>query len=283
MKIDGSKLFVQISPAMEAFVKNLDFFGQSINNWIETHKTDIERFALGSAAFAAEIGQLAKSAQDSFDARMKVYPALEKEILPLAKRGWFVSNFFGLSELDLLAQEAGTVSADELDLLVARLYREDIADHVDSILSHYPERTFLLRPAVEAHLRGEYGISIPMFFILTDGICFERAPKKYLFQGSGDKHISSRAKSELTALQDTSDENSIMGFFALVSGIMWASISEKLPIAYNEGARDQFQYDGLNRHTILHGIADQSYATEENSLKAFSLLSCIAGLLATPE
>jgi hypothetical protein len=60
---------------------------------------------------------------------------------------------------------------------------------------------------------------------------------------------------------------------------MWTSISEKSPISYNEKDRTKFDYNGLNRHMILHGIATESYATEVNSLKAFSLLSYMSALL----
>ena len=63
---------------------------------------------------------------------------------------------------------------------------------------------------------------------------------------------------------------------------MWSSLSEKLPIAYNKKDREKFQYFELNRHMVLHGIADESYATEENSLKAFSLLSFMASLMSKP-
>jgi hypothetical protein len=255
----------------------------AINERINEHRAAIEQVAGGInsilATFSMALVELTNSAKNSFDARMKLYPALKGKILPLAKRGWFVSTFFGLSELDLLAQSASTLTPDDLDLLIAQLYREGIAKHGQEMLKEYPGRAFLLRPAMDAHLRGEYAISIPIYFILVDGICFERA-QKYLFQESGDMHIASHARAELGAIKEQAVENSITGFFSLMSGIIWESISEKPPLAYNEKARNAFQYDGLNRHTVLHGIADQNYATEENSLKVFSLLSCIAGLLA---
>jgi len=256
----------------------------AINAWFKTHQADIERAMAGVGSVVAGVSTVlndfAKSATDSFNARMEVYPALANEIGPLAKRGWFVSMFFPLSDLDLLAHIAGADAPAELDLLIAQLYREGISYHAEVMFQEYPGRAFLLRPAMDAHLRGEYSISIPLFFILADGICFERAEKD-LFHGYGDNHITSRARAELEAANERAAENPISDFFSLLSSAMWASISEKLPLAYNRGMRDRCEYDGLNRNTILHGIADESYATEENSLKAFSLLSFLASLLAS--
>jgi len=256
----------------------------AINAWFKTHQADIERAMAGVGAVVAGVSTVlsdfAKSATDSFNARMEVYPALANEIVPLAKRGWFVSMFFPLSDLDLLAHSAAAGAPAELDLLIAQLYRETILHHAAVMLQEYPGRAFLLRPAMDAHLRGEYAISIPVFFILADGICFEQAEKE-LFQGHGDDHIASRARAELEAANERTAENPISDFFSLLSSAMWASISEKLPLAYNRVTRNRCGYDGLNRNTILHGIADESYATEENSLKAFSLLSFLASLLAS--
>lgn len=273
-----------------AIATDLVAIGDAVNAWLKEHHTAVEHaiaaagnvvLGVGKAMAEAQatLMEFAKSATDSFNARMQVYPALAKEILPLAKRGWFVSMFFGLSELDLLAHSAGAGAPADIELLIAQLYREGISHHVQDILREYPGRAFLLRPSMDAHLRGEYAVSIPLFFILADGICFEKA-EKGLFQGHGDEHIASRARAELEAAKERTDENPIADLFSLMSSAMWASISERLPLAYNKDTRDRYGYEGLNRHTVLHGIADESYATEGNSLRAFSLLSFLAGLLA---
>lgn len=52
---------------------------------------------------------------------------------------------------------------------------------------------------------------------------------------------------------------------------------------YNNKDRERFDYNGLDRYTVLHGFAIEEYATEENSLKAFSLLSSMTALMSTRE
>ena len=69
-----------------------------------------------------------------------------------------------------------------------------------------------------------------------------------------------------------------MKLFDIVNETMWLSVAGELPIGYSEKQRKNLDYTGINRHTVLHGIARGEYATKENSLKAFSFLSYMASL-----
>jgi hypothetical protein len=220
---------------------------------------------------------LVKSVHDSFQARLEIYPSLAEQIIPLAQRGWFISGYFGLSEIDKLAMSARTLSLEDLEKCVARLYDEDLTDHLGSMIHDHPEREFVIRPAVNAHLRKEYALSIMAFFSQIDGICFH-ATDRYVFLGGDDKHISTLAVNRLQAIGQSGEDNIFEEFFAVVSEIMWSSISGRLPVSYNERERRDQKYRGLNRHTVLHGIAMKENATKENSLKAFSFLSYMASL-----
>jgi len=55
-------------------------------------------------------------------------------------------------------------------------------------------------------------------------------------------------------------------------------VSDRQPIGYDPKQRKANSYTGLNRNTVIHGEALEEYATEINSLKAFSLMCCIAAL-----
>ena len=252
----------------------------AINKFIYEHRSDIEKMQDALKTCMAEIVDSFKLALESYNTRLSVYPALRKVILPLAQRGWFISKFFGLSEIDALAKCADNIPLDELEQHLAALYREDICDHVKCILDKYPERAFVIQPAIDAHFRKEYAISIPIFFAQTDGICFESRVSKHLFckpSISTNDRYNDELRSK--AIELIGDKNPIIGFNTLLSEIMWTSISEKLPISYNPKERNSSNYSGLNRNTFLHGIATESDATEENSLKAFSLLSYMSALL----
>jgi hypothetical protein len=253
-----------------------------INKFIYENRTDIEKMQDALKTCMVEIVDLPKLALESYNARLTVYPALREVIFPLAQRGWFISKFFGLSEIDALAKSVEIMSLDELEQHLYALYREDISDHVECILEKYPERAFVIQPAIDAHFRKEYAISIPIFFAQTDGICFESPVAKHLFSApaisSNDKYDDElRSK----AIELIGDKNPVIEFYALLSEIIWISLTKKLPIGYNQKERNDYNYRGLNRNTFLHGVANENDATEENSLKAFSLLSYMSALLDT--
>ncbi len=177
-------------------------------------------------------------------------------------------------------QAASGETLEELETLLEKLYTEDLISHLDSIIAEHPARAFAIRPAVDAHLRGEYALSVPLFFAQAEGICFDNA-RKYLFQGQSEERVAHVAQLELEALSATPSGNPVIGFYSLLYEIMWTSVSERLPIAYNNRDRERCDYNGLNRNTVLHGLAMEEYATKENSLKAFSLLSCMTALMST--
>ncbi|MFM0729336.1 hypothetical protein PQQ52_02415 [Paraburkholderia sediminicola] len=253
--------------------------GRAFAGWIEKNQPLLASIAIGVQGLASEFVGFANRLHSHFDARMEVYPELANCALSLAKRGWFMSGYFALSELDQLARQAASgTSLEDLETLLAKLYTEDLTHHLESIIAEHPARAFAIRPAVDAHLRSEYALSVPLFFAQAEGVCFENA-KKYLFQGQSEERVAHVAQLELAALAAAPSDNPVMGFYSLLYEMMWTSVSERLPIAYNHKDRERFDYNGLNRNTVLHGIAMEEYATEENSLKAFSLLSCMAALM----
>jgi len=260
--------------------KPSDQWSAAIVRWLEERDQGLLRMIAGFARVYADMVGFAKTLHGHFDARMEVYPELRRRALALARKGWFLSRYFRIQQLDEVARQAADADLQGLEKVVFGLYRESIVEHLDAIVEEYPDRAFALRPAVDAHLRGEYALSVPIFFAQADGIC-SREADRYLFSGKAPERVAHLAQIELAAMDASPARNSIVSFYAFLTAIMWTSISENLPIAYNPADREKHTYTGLNRNTVLHGIALGEYATEENSLKAFSLLSCIAALMST--
>jgi hypothetical protein len=249
---------------------DVERFVGAIGGWVERCRPVIEQF--GEALISFHV---------AFSERMKLYPKLLDEVLPLAKRGWFIPGAIGLSDLAALAELCGNVSAEELDMHIAGLYRADIETQMNALLMEHPNRAFALRPALNAHLRGEYALSIPIFFAHVDGICNERE-KRCVFCGNKNKSDRMRELAEKKVMDAKSviPSNLYDHIIPLFEEMMWLPLSELLPLSYAESDREKNTYLGLNRHTVLHGLALAEYATEENSLKAFSMLSHVASLMA---
>ena len=77
----------------------------------------------------------------------------------------------------------------------------------------YPEREFVLRPAGDAHLRGEYSLSIMAFFSQIDGICFDAFQKYIFFRVGTDEHMSSLAALRVASIRQSEDDNPFGQFF----------------------------------------------------------------------
>lgn len=235
----------------------------------------------GLQRFAEWMENAAIRFQEAVKERSELYPKLRAVLPSLAKRGWFISGNFGMSEIMRLAQRCDGMAQSELDNYVADMYRSSFDEHGISLIENYPHRGFAIKPAIDAHRRGEYALSVPMFFAQAEGISFE-ALNKYIFtnskaQGGVDENIRAAALERINgskANQHESDPFMLCTFME----IMWTPFAEPLPVGYSSKDRTKHKYDGLNRNTVMHGL-DLEYATEENSLKAFSMLSHVGALL----
>lgn len=221
--------------------------------------------------------------QNYVETTARLYPKVKSVAEPLAGRGWFISGYFGASELVRLGMQSETASIDELERYVADMYRSSLDEHMGDIIRDYPHRAFAVKPAVDAHNRGEYALAVPLFFAQAEGISFA-AIDKYIFKngrskGNVDDNIKEAAKQRLKAIEDSEGSAEYNGMMATLVEIMWIPFKEPLPLAYGEKDRKLKQYHGLNRNTVMHGIALEEYATEENSLRAFSMLSHVGALM----
>ena len=123
---------------------------------------------------------------------------------------------------------------------------------------------------------------MPVFFAQAEGICFATL-NKYIFTngkapGGMDENIKAAAKERLERVKKPGDETNPYDTLSMFMEIMWLPFAEPLPIGYGPKDRRSHNYEGLNRNTLMHGL-DLEYATEENSLKAFSMLSHVGSLL----
>jgi hypothetical protein len=254
--IDGIRRFVELARTIEAGVART----------VTTYRPQIE-------AILTSLGEAIRSFEAGHQQKLTLYSQLYAQVVPLARRGWFISGYFGLSEIMELASICGTATLDDLDRRVADMYRSSMVDHTESLSRDYATRTFAIQPAIDAHGRCEYALSVPIFFAQAEGIFYDRT-REYIFRKEHGRDIRDEAQKQLGALAQAIEP---YDSFSRFMEIMWRPFADRLP--YSESTRSKHGYAGLNRHTVLHGIALAEYATEENSLKAFSLLSHVGALV----
>jgi hypothetical protein len=168
--------------------------------------------------------------------------------------------------LDDLPESEGRWEA--LDEVFSSFYSEHIDYFLEELLKRYPSRGFAIRPAVNAHLRGEYALSVPVFFAQAEGILRDETEQE-LFTKINNVSVYAAGK--------RLEPSEISNFFLYFDDAIWAPLCGGLPITWGPAERKRAGYEGLNRNTTLHGI-DLKYASEVNSLKSFSLLCYVAGL-----
>ena len=184
---------------------------------------------------------------------------IRKALQRLGEEGWFLDPEMPailIQKIELLFDE----HPDEIVEWLSDFFRTRLDVIERTLTDSYPHRGHLFQQAFEAHREGKYGLSIPVFLTQADGIFGERTSERQNLFISRQRE---RACSEYVS--QTSDNYIVIYLHPL---------SVLLPLWMNqyERAEGGDSFVGLNRHQVLHGES-VDYGTEQNSLKAISLLN----------
>ena len=182
----------------------------------------------------------------------------EKGLQIIAEEGWFFDPempFNFLLKMEVLVKEDTKEFSSQLNDYFVGHFGEQLDNIEKKLFISYPHRERLLLEAFSAHRRGEYSLSVRAFFSEADGIFGEIFPGKSLF-------IRGQRKSAINEYASGTQSLFLRKYYRL--------FLLKLPLWASESERDG-SFSGLNRHQVLHGES-LDYDTEENSLKAISLL-----------
>ena len=243
------------------------------------HKRIVERIrsqTVGFDRFAERLRQLNEFPKriaewdESFRRLVKELPERDRKALQrLGEEGWFVDPDMPvtlLRYLEALFREHPDEMAEALSGFLSGFYRKRLDVIEGKLIDSYPRRGHLFQQAFEAHCEGKYGLSVPVFLTQADGIFWERTPENQSLFISKQRM---RASSEYAS--------HISGRYIEI----WLHpLIIPLPLWMNKSERDDRSesFVGLNRHQVLHGESTD-YDTEQNSLKAISLLSYLHWIL----
>lgn len=188
--------------------------------------------------------------------------AIREKLLALMHTGWAPDPDRPLLFLRLARGEFGGDHA--IESWVASHFESRTGEIQSTLVKRHPERAAILADAFDAHKRGIFTLSVPVFLAQADGIVGDRFTRKQLFSKSA-RHGLSPLISEMEPGQLST---------------MWADIlSEKADVSANVRSLPA-SFSGLNRHGVLHGT-DMNYGTSHNSLKALSMLYMASHLVAS--
>jgi hypothetical protein len=194
---------------------------------------------------------------------------LEKFVITLAEKGWFVSKDFNL----LAVVEVAVKDDDTIESALISTYRnpENMEKILSELKTFFPERAHLIQSAFEAHQQGNYNASIPLLLAQADGIGQDVFGVNYFSKQKGVPRTKDVVGKKLTGHLAGGIIEAVVK--PLVSGSALVLNRHEMK---NRRTKDP-NYGVLNRHEILHGV-DKNYGNEPNSLRAISQLSYLAML-----
>lgn len=243
------------------FLAPLALWGQRLTKWVNDNQEPIRRFAEGVEAFKAWcIDDIA--AEDGSRLRAAL---LNKDIpRTLIRHGWYPTADMSGGEVALLAEglddpeEGRAASARQVFI---EKFRADADTLEQKLVEQFPDRAHVISDAFAAHRESKFNLSIPVFIAQADGIACGLL---------GTTLFSRQTIRDADALASEVREGILRELFL---SLMW----EEWPLALSAHERPA-EFSNLNRHQVMHGETSD-YGTEENSLKAMSLLSYCAFVL----
>lgn len=260
----------QMFKRMDEFFTPRKEFDQALSTGISSLSGLADAILPCALKIFSETAALMKRAVEQ---RAIIYPDIVDKLDFLASQCWFMSmdiDLIGFEEqvLSLKTIPDYQSSHEAVNASFVKFYTEYQQYLCGVITTRFPNRAFAIQPAFDAHMRGEYALSVPVFFSQADGILFELTEKE-LFTSRG--HISDWARNKIENSPNTHPT------FNLLDSAAWTPLSQQRPFGWTQTKRQVNSYEGLNRNTTLHGL-DLEYATCVNSFKAFSLLAHVASL-----
>lgn len=185
-----------------------------------------------------------------------------KSLMVLAKHGWYFDPempFAGIRELEN-ALEKGDIDAVNQELI--EYFSERLSEIEENIKKKFPARASILESTFNAHRRKEYALSIPVFLIQADGICFDLINKQLYSKRKNTPVVAEYAETITTDV--------------FRSALLYP-LTQPLPVSASANERPA-EFNDLNRHQVIHGETT-NYDTEIHSFKAISLLNYVSYVL----
>ena len=215
--------------------------------------------------FRIQLENLISPALTNFLESFRLLPEhTQAALLTLGNHGWFFDLEMPLPFLWELENALNEGDIKEAEAALVDYFRANLQSTESRFAAKFPHRAKVIVSAFNAHKRGEYELSIPIFLAQTDGICYEIINQHLFMRVRGEKKPSTAIYVD-TVASDTFRH-------ALLS-----PLSQPLPISASKNERDE-SFNELNRHQVMHGES-LDYGTEINSLKSISLLNYVTQVL----
>lgn len=267
----GPDIFSNMKTVSKAILDNvasLDAISDELTRAVQRYAFGVSTVAMSAVEteevltlFSQQVAEVTRAVTAAFEE----WPEPTRRALTsLGQRGWYISLQMSLSALYEQACQVEEGNYSEVDEWMSSYYQKNTSRIKNDLQERFPNRAPILTRVFEAHLRGKYELSVPVFLSQADSVCFEL---------TGRELYSKNPKKTVATFVDQ------LATQAIIDAMM-DPFRASLPIKANQKERKSPDYPpgSLNRHEILHGI-DVEYPSRINSYKAMSLLHYTATLL----
>jgi len=189
---------------------------------------------------------------------------LRAKIILLAKGGWYPDNKMSLGLIRNTAKNIENGDYQDADSKMIAFFKDGYQSIKSRILADLSDRSYVLASAFHAHELGEYTLSVPVFLIQADGVCFDVADVQLYSKRNNRPRVADIINGRATGL---------------FTAALLSSLATGIPLTANPDERNDPNYPrgALNRHQVVHGESTD-YGTIANSFKTISLLNYVCKL-----
>ena len=174
----------------------------------------------------------------------------------LLQQGWYLPFYFNEATMNSLASDIKIGNTSSADQYIMDTFDQGSVVELEKLTTRFPIRAKAIVTAFDAHRRGEYYLSIPVFFAQTEGICKEVVGSRFFSMKKG--------KPTTTSWASTHEQDDYINLL----------LKPLIEVGEARRIQEMGKPSGANRHDVLHGNS-LDYGTKVNSYKAFSLLTYI--------
>jgi plasmid maintenance system killer protein len=179
----------------------------------------------------------------------------------LCEHGWYLGLDLNgpIYQLQISIKYADLISKGriaEVNSKLSHFFKGQEREIERNLTAAFPKRVKQIKAAMRAHRRGEYYLSIPVFFAFVEGISQELTKYRFFKTESMRKWARS-----------------------IEDAVLIKQILEPLKVVGASQQRQSSQASGLKRHDVLHGASTNYGDDPVNSYKALSLLNYVGNTL----
>ena len=176
----------------------------------------------------------------------------------LAEHGWYLPLDFHPLVVNRMAEHIKEGNSKIADGEMIEFLDDELSNIQKQIITRFPKREKAITAAINAHRKGEYYLSIPVFFTQIEGICNELMGIRFF------KIRKNKSRTAPWVSNFKSDSILRMLLEPLnITGPMRRSQEIGNPL-------------GINRHDVLHGDCSDYGDSKINSYKVLSLLNYVS-------